>query len=62
MSPIDVVRAWKNEGYRLSLSPEQRAALPPHPAGVIELEEMQLDDVSAGMSRNTSTCSMAGTR
>jgi mersacidin/lichenicidin family type 2 lantibiotic len=33
MSPEEIVRAWKDEDYRDLLSPEQRAALPDHPAG-----------------------------
>lgn len=33
MSPEEIVRAWKDEDYRDLLSPEQRAALPVHPAG-----------------------------
>jgi mersacidin/lichenicidin family type 2 lantibiotic len=48
MSHVDVVRAWKDEAYRLSLSEAERAALPPNPAGLIELAEADLDNVSGG--------------
>ena len=37
MSDLEIVRAWKDEEYRLSLSDDQRAMLPPHPAGLIEV-------------------------
>jgi mersacidin/lichenicidin family type 2 lantibiotic len=37
MPTVDVIRAWKDEEYRLSLSDEQRSLLPQHPAGAIEL-------------------------
>jgi mersacidin/lichenicidin family type 2 lantibiotic len=43
MSTLDVIRSWKDEEYRLSLSHEQRARLPDHPAGVIELADEELD-------------------
>jgi mersacidin/lichenicidin family type 2 lantibiotic len=33
VSDLDVVRAWKDEGYRRSLTPEQLARLPQNPAG-----------------------------
>ena len=36
MSTLQIVRAWKDESYRNSLTQEQRAALPAHPAGTIE--------------------------
>jgi mersacidin/lichenicidin family type 2 lantibiotic len=48
MSKIDVIRAWKDEAYRMSLTPEQRSALPANPAGLIELQDADLDDVVGG--------------
>ncbi len=42
MNKIDVIRAWKDPVYRASLSEEQRAALPMHPAGITELNDDQL--------------------
>jgi mersacidin/lichenicidin family type 2 lantibiotic len=47
MSKFDVIRAWKDEVYRRSLSAEQRAALPAHPIGAMELDDAQLDAVAA---------------
>ena len=48
MSTLDVIRGWKDEDYRRSLSQEQRAMLPEHPAGVIELSDEELD-VAGGL-------------
>jgi mersacidin/lichenicidin family type 2 lantibiotic len=42
----DIVRAWKDETYRQSLSDEQFNALPAHPAG--ELGETELETVAGG--------------
>jgi len=50
MSKANIIRGWKDEAYRLSLSAEQRALMPANPAGAIELEDAQLDDVSGGAS------------
>jgi mersacidin/lichenicidin family type 2 lantibiotic len=36
MSPLDVIRAWECEEYRLSLSDAERALLPDKPEGLIE--------------------------
>ena len=49
MSTLDIIRAWKDEEYRLSLSAQQRALLPEHPAGLIELADAELDTVAGGM-------------
>ena len=43
MSKLDIIRAWKDEDYRASLSDAERAMLPPHPAGLIELTDTDLD-------------------
>lgn len=46
---IDIERAWKDEDYRNSLTPEQLAQLPPKPAGVLELDEDALENVNGGI-------------
>jgi len=46
MSPTQVVRAWRDPQYRSTLSPEQLAGLPSHPAGLIELSDDQLASAS----------------
>jgi mersacidin/lichenicidin family type 2 lantibiotic len=38
MSTLQIVRAWKDETYRRSLTQQQLADLPAHPAGEIEFE------------------------
>jgi mersacidin/lichenicidin family type 2 lantibiotic len=42
MTPSDIIRAWKDPGYRAGLSAIQRAQLPAHPAGAIELADPTL--------------------
>jgi mersacidin/lichenicidin family type 2 lantibiotic len=50
MRHLDIIRAWKDEEYRLSLSEAERDQLPAHPAGVIELAEEDLAGVGGGGS------------
>jgi mersacidin/lichenicidin family type 2 lantibiotic len=42
MAKLDVIRAWKDEEYRLSLSKAEQALLPAHPSGLIELDDDQM--------------------
>ncbi len=56
-----IVRAWKDQEYRNSLSAEEIAQLPEHPAGMIELEDSALKGVLGGawcISGNTSCMSI----
>lgn len=46
----DVARAWKDESYRESLTSDQLAALPAHPAGIAELSEEELVAAAGGIS------------
>jgi mersacidin/lichenicidin family type 2 lantibiotic len=43
ISGKDVIRAWKDADYRESLSAEDRAALPNHPAGLVDLSDIELE-------------------
>jgi mersacidin/lichenicidin family type 2 lantibiotic len=43
MSHRDIIRAWKDAEFRSSLSEAERAMLPAHPAGSIELDDPELD-------------------
>jgi mersacidin/lichenicidin family type 2 lantibiotic len=43
---FDIVRAWKDENYRQTLSEEQLSMLPAHPAG--EMSEAELAMVCGG--------------
>jgi mersacidin/lichenicidin family type 2 lantibiotic len=38
---VDIVRVWKDPEYRASLSDVERAQVPPHPAGLIELDSLE---------------------
>ncbi len=42
---LDIIRAWKDETYRGSLSQEQQAQLPANPAGELELSDAELQSV-----------------
>ena len=41
----NIVRAWKDETYRQSLSVEEQATLPANPAGEVELTDAALEGV-----------------
>lgn len=58
MSKIDVIRAWKDESYRMSLSEAERAQLPANPAGPVELSDAELTGAGAAMLTSASfyTC------
>jgi mersacidin/lichenicidin family type 2 lantibiotic len=43
MSQLEMIRAWKDEEFRSSLSAEQQALLPENPAGQIELSDDELE-------------------
>ena len=45
---FDIVRAWKDDEYRLSLSDEERRSLPANPVGEIELTDADLELVYGG--------------
>ncbi|HEV3316537.1 MAG TPA: mersacidin/lichenicidin family type 2 lantibiotic [Candidatus Angelobacter sp.] len=61
MSATDIVRAWKNEDYLMSLNPSELSALPKNPAGNIELmynaAKGPLMGISASLPR-TRCCSI----
>jgi mersacidin/lichenicidin family type 2 lantibiotic len=42
-----IIRAWKDEDYRLSLSVDEQRALPANPAGLVELSEEDLNSSRA---------------
>ena len=59
MTALDIMRAWKDEEYRLSLTEAQRAELPAHPAGLIEREDAELE-VAAGGAGNATEVGCTG--
>jgi mersacidin/lichenicidin family type 2 lantibiotic len=56
MNKIDVVRAWKDPLYRATLSEDQLAALPVHPAGLTDLSDDQLRIASGGAETTAPGC------
>ncbi len=60
LSHADIARAWKDERFRAQLSDAQREALPAHPAGLIELTDLELDGIAGGQ-RETGTTLFGGT-
>jgi mersacidin/lichenicidin family type 2 lantibiotic len=50
-----VVRVWKDEEYRLSLSEADLALLPGNPAGSLELTDAELDLVAGGWYKKRSS-------
>jgi mersacidin/lichenicidin family type 2 lantibiotic len=57
-SMTDIIRAWKDEEYRLSLTEEQRALLPDNPAGLLELSEADLESVQGGFCNSFMGCTV----
>ena len=63
MCKFDVVRAWKDEDYRMSLSDAERRMLPTNPAGLIEISDSELGAVAGGEAGGISffgVCSCIG--
>ena len=48
MSNRTIIRAWKDQDYRLSLGEAERAMLPENPAGRIELSDTDLAEAAGG--------------
>ena len=48
MTHLDIIRAWKDEEYRLSLSDAEQALVPAHPAGLTELTDAELGATEGG--------------
>ena len=56
MNKADVIRAWKDPFYRASLSAEERALLPDHPAALVELDDEQLKSTSGSALTPAQQC------
>jgi mersacidin/lichenicidin family type 2 lantibiotic len=56
MSRESLVRAWKDEEFRLSLNEADRAMLPENPAGSLELSDAELDQVAAASGCGVIIC------
>ena len=62
MNEVDIVRAWKDEAYRVSLTDAQRGTLPENPAGLVELNDVDLEGLVGGNGVLAALGSGAGTR
>lgn len=49
MHKIDIIRAWRDEEYRNSLTPEQLAGLPESPAGIATVDDTALRSITGGV-------------
>jgi mersacidin/lichenicidin family type 2 lantibiotic len=58
MFKIDIVRAWKDEEYRQSLSEAEIAELPEHPSGLIELSDEDMAAASGGTHSSSSSTNL----
>jgi len=46
MNINNIIRAWKDEAFRQSLTQTERATLPENPAGALELSDAELGEVN----------------
>ena len=56
MKTNNIVRAWKDEDYRLGLSESERALVPQNPAGMVELSDKDLRKVTGGWTATSCIC------
>jgi mersacidin/lichenicidin family type 2 lantibiotic len=59
---FDIIRAWKDESYRSSLSSQEQAMLPENPAGALDLSDAELETIqgAANVGGDASTGCTAG--
>ncbi len=55
IAPTTIVRAWKDPLFRETLTAEERALLPDHPAGAVELSDSELDRAAGGIDIDWTT-------
>lgn len=56
MNKLDIIRAWKDELFRKSLTSDQQALLPEHPAGEMVLSEKEMASINGGILTETQFC------
>lgn len=59
MSKVDIIRAWKDQEYRSTLSADQLASLPQSPVGMIELSDEDLGRANGAAGGFGSLATMA---
>lgn len=57
MHHLDIIRAWKDEKFRHSLSAAEREQLPDNPVGAIELSDEEMEQAQGGTISNWPTVS-----
>ena len=60
MKKNKVIEAWRNEEAYLSLSEEERAALPEHPSGPTDIKDEILGSVTGGCGYPTPSTTFCG--
>jgi mersacidin/lichenicidin family type 2 lantibiotic len=55
---MKIIRAWKDEEYRMSLSDEELSLLPDNPAGPMELSDGQLESIVGGSGKKDDDLSL----
>ena len=60
MKKKQILEAWRNEEYYLSLSEEERAGIPEHPAGLVDVEDDILRTISGGCGTKLVACPTSG--
>ena len=61
MKKIDIVRAWRDEEYRNSLTAEELASLPENPAGLAYVSDSVLSSIAGGCGyKYSSGCGTPG--
>lgn len=53
MKKETMIRAWRDEEFRASLSDAELAELPEHPAGLLDVDDDMLRSVGGGLGRST---------
>jgi mersacidin/lichenicidin family type 2 lantibiotic len=51
MKKEHIIKAWRNREFYESLSESERALLPAHPAGVLDLDDEDLSQALGGATR-----------
>ena len=56
MPTLDIIKAWKDEDFRDTLTKEQQAVLPKHPSGTIEFQASALGEGGLFEAKHTLHC------
>ncbi|MGI5214105.1 mersacidin/lichenicidin family type 2 lantibiotic [Plantactinospora sp. CA-290183] len=60
MDNRDIIRAWRDDDYRMSLSAGELTALPEHPSGSVELPDAVLRHAVGGRTEFAGTLGCCG--